>query len=274
MNLWKLAQIVFAGASEASKTVAMVGAVSVTAGVAGQALVRYAPDVVGIWQGDSVVEQEAPINVAELYPRIEQAPKLVRPNFPPAPLLSAQPLTESTFANSIESEAGSSDGSPSSASEAKNSLENLSAIGLPTAPIGGIINRSLAQKASTSANPPAKAEAPATKKEEEEFNSPPKASVGANTTTATNTSVASAIAVIPSIKLSSSAAVVVEGTSVTFTVTLSSASTRTVTVNYAASSGTATAGADFPVTIGTLSIPAGSFTGNFSILAIDDSVDE
>lgn len=273
MNLWRLVQIAVAGASETTKTVAMVGAVSVTAGVAGQALVRYAPDVAKVWQEEDVVQGPLGEPAVALDSRLMESPRI------PPPILGRgkfpiQPGAIPNIATPLGGEAVSSDGAPSTATDAKNTLENLNASGLPTVPIGGIINRNLAQKSSATKSEPAKVEAAPTKKEEEVgFGGSSNFPTSSTTSTSTNTATTSTNIFSPTISLSSSSSVV-EGQSLTFTVTLSAASSGAVTVNYVASSGTASSGSDFPATSGTLTIGAGSLFGNFSILATDDSVDE
>ncbi|MBF0626633.1 MAG: DUF4347 domain-containing protein [Magnetococcales bacterium] len=81
----------------------------------------------------------------------------------------------------------------------------------------------------------------------------------------------------PTVTLSAPAAVV-EGNSgsrtVTYTVTLSSVATAIVTLDYATSGGTATAGSDFVATSGTLTIPAGSGSGTFTVTILGDATNE
>jgi hypothetical protein len=60
----------------------------------------------------------------------------------------------------------------------------------------------------------------------------------------------------------------------TFTVTLSSPSGADVTVDYATSDGTATAGSDYVAKSGTLTIPAGDTTKNFSVSVKGDTAYE
>ncbi|MEO5372521.1 MAG: Ig-like domain-containing protein [Magnetococcus sp. DMHC-1] len=63
-------------------------------------------------------------------------------------------------------------------------------------------------------------------------------------------------------------------TNATLTVTLSAAVTSAVTVQYGTGDGTAVMGRDYTYTVGTLTIPAGSTTGTFTVPIIGDNVDE
>ena len=62
--------------------------------------------------------------------------------------------------------------------------------------------------------------------------------------------------------------------SAVFPVVLSRASTRDVSVAYTTSNGTAAAGADYTTTTGTLTIPAGSTSGQIVVPVLDDPMDE
>jgi len=76
-------------------------------------------------------------------------------------------------------------------------------------------------------------------------------------------------------KLTINAATIAEGDSgtamMTFTVILSEDSDEVVTLDYATSDGTATAGTDYVAGTGTLTIPAGSLTGDISVSVNGDT---
>jgi Tol biopolymer transport system component len=67
---------------------------------------------------------------------------------------------------------------------------------------------------------------------------------------------------------------VAEGNTAVFTVTLSKSISKAVTVTFATADGTATAGSDYDVTNGTLTIPAGQTTATISVPTTDDSLPE
>jgi len=79
----------------------------------------------------------------------------------------------------------------------------------------------------------------------------------------------------PTVALSSSAIVVAEGAgSVDLTVVLSDTAGADVTVDYASADGTATAGSDYTLTSGPLTILAGQLTGTITVPILDDAVSE
>jgi hypothetical protein len=79
----------------------------------------------------------------------------------------------------------------------------------------------------------------------------------------------------PEVRFSAATYSVDEGAgTATITVILSAASDQTVTVDYTTSSGTASAGSDYAVANGTLSFSPGVTSRTFSVVIVDDAVDE
>ncbi len=99
------------------------------------------------------------------------------------------------------------------------------------------------------------------------------ADYGSNDVTAE--SVAVTVTDVPLVSLSSSPVSVDEDAgTVALTANLSRASSEAVTVSYATADGTATAGSDYPVSTGTLTIAAGDTSGTISVSITEDDVDE
>ena len=260
MKIWNSLKYLLAGASETGKTVAMIGAVSVTAGVAGQVMLSYVPP--------EMPEMAAPAEPAlrgERGAEENPQPPMFAHQAPAqrlSPSMSALPAAPKTAGNLPAAAAGegSGDALPASASSQEVAVGSSSSPPVRT-------SNDLGQKqasANSSGRAPATSAGPAPTAG---YQQPVVGGIG--TATATATAITP-----PVIKLSAASSSVYEGSEAIFYVSLSAPVPQDVSVKYATSSDGAVGGTDFTSVSGTLIIPANSLYNAVSVATTSDNLDE